>query len=335
MGRRLLLAAALVVAAPVTAWTIANAQTDDAGEKSWFVTYVEDTISTPDRKISLGRIDGALSSDVRISSITIADRQGVWLTVNGAHLIWSRTALLQKKLSIDLLEAESISMTRKPLPPEGVQPASSGFSVPELPVSVKLTKLSVPAVDIAADLAGADTVLSVDGGAEIGDGSMQAQLTIKRTKPSGGDLTFKADYSNTTRQLALDLSLQEPKDGFLSTLLNVPGKPALGFAITGSGPLDNFAADIGLTADGEKLLAGKAVLSQGDTGLVFTTELNGMLGKLVQPGYADFVAGASNLSVRSSRISRRKDSTSDCNLRVSDVEVAPLRPVTTVEGDVD
>lgn len=297
MGRKLILAAALAVAMPVTAWTIASAQTDDAGEKSWFVTYVEQTISTPDRKISLGRIDGALSSDVKISSITIADRQGVWLTIEGAHLIWSRTALLTGKLDIDLLEAQSIAVTRKPLPPEGIQPASSGFSVPELPVSVKLTKLSVPTVSIAAAIAGADTVLSVEGGADVANGTMHADLSVKRTRPSGGELVLKADYSNTTRQLGLDLSLQEPKDGFLSTMLSLPGRPAIGFTIAGTGPLDNFSADIGLSADGDKLLSGKAVISQGDTGLIFTTDLNGTLSRLVQPAYADFVAGASNLSI--------------------------------------
>jgi len=108
---------------------------DDEAEKSSFVRYVEDTISTPDRKISLGQIDGVLSSDVRISDITIADRQGVWLTINGAHLVWSRSALLSKKLDIDLLEAQSIVVTRAPLPPEGVQPASTEpFAIPDLPV---------------------------------------------------------------------------------------------------------------------------------------------------------------------------------------------------------
>ena len=103
--RRALLALGLAAALPVAAYTFAFAQDE---EKGWLVTYVEDTISTPDRKISLGTIDGALSSDVRISDITIADRQGVWLTINGAHLVWNRSALLGKKLDIDLLEAQSI-----------------------------------------------------------------------------------------------------------------------------------------------------------------------------------------------------------------------------------
>jgi translocation and assembly module TamB len=148
LGRTLAALFILAVFAASLGGYVALAQQDDAAEKSSFVRYVEDTISTPDRRISLGRIDGALSSDVRISSITIADRQGVWLTIEDAHLVWSRLALLRRRLDIDLLEAKSITISRRPLPPEGLQPASSGFALPELPVSVRLTKLQVPVVAV-------------------------------------------------------------------------------------------------------------------------------------------------------------------------------------------
>src|SRR5262245_29316227 len=116
---RTLLALLALTASLVAGVVVARAQDDDA-EKSGFVRYVENTLSTPDRRISLGRIDGALSSDVRISSITIADRQGVWLTIEGVHLIWSRLALLSRRLDIDLLEAHSITIARRPLPPQGL-----------------------------------------------------------------------------------------------------------------------------------------------------------------------------------------------------------------------
>lgn len=300
MRRRIVLAIAVVtVAGPLGLRELAPARADDAGDKSWFVTYVEDTISTPDRKISLGQIDGALSSDVKISSITIADRQGVWLTIKDAHLVWSRLALMSKKLDIDSLEASSIEITRKPNPPEGVQPAASegGFSLPELPVSVKLGKLAVPVVKLSAALAGEDTVFDVSGNALLADGKLHSELLIKRTQPAGGDLTFTTDFDNATHNLGLNLSLQEPHGGFLSSMLKVPGSPPLGFTIVGAGPLDNFAADIALSADGNKLFGGKATLAQGDAGVTFKADLGGNLERLVDPAYADFVRGQSAISV--------------------------------------
>lgn len=294
----LIVAAAAPVAVPTGLRYVLPAHADDAGDKSWFVSYVENTISTPDQKISLGQIDGALSSDVKISSITIADRQGVWLTIKDAHLVWSRLALMSGRLDIDTLEASSIEITRKPNPPEGVQPASSGgFALPQLPVSVKLGKLAVPAVKLSAALAGEDTIFDVDGNALLADGKLHAELLVKRTQPVGGDLTFTTDFDNASRQLSLNLSLQEPHGGFLSSILKVPGKPSLGFTIAGAGPLDNFTAEIALSADGTKLVGGSTTIKQGPYGLGFASDLNGTLERLVDPAYADFVKGQSSLSI--------------------------------------
>ncbi|MDQ0394250.1 translocation/assembly module TamB domain-containing protein [Labrys monachus] len=293
----LLVLLGLAVAAPLGIRSLAPAFADDASDKSWFISYVENTISTPDQKISLGQINGVLSSDVTFSSITIADRQGVWLTIRDAHLVWSRLALLTGKLDIDKLEAASIEITRRPNPPEGVQPANSGFSLPQLPVSVKLGKLAVPVVKLSAALAGDETTLDVSGDALLADGKLHADLNIVRVQPPGGKLSFTTDFDNASRRLSLDLSLQEPHGGFLSNLLNVPGKPSLGFTIVGAGPIDNFAADIALSADGTKLVSGRTTVTQGPNGLAFDANVGGSLERLVDPAYADFVRGQSSLSI--------------------------------------
>ena len=294
-----------LAAALALAWGVASAQEDETVEKSNFVRFIEETISTPDRQISLGQIDGALSSDVRISTITIADRKGVWLRLEGAHLIWSRLALLSKRLEIDLLEAQAIRILRRPLPPEGVQTAASAsFALPELPVSLRIGKLSVPVVEVTAEIAGEDTTLSVEGAGELADGALDVDLTVNRTKPAGGALVVKADYSDATRQLALELKLQEPRNGFLSNALDLPGRPALAFTIAGTGPLEAFRADVALVADGETLLAGAATIKQGQEGLDFAADLNGALGRLVPPAYSDFFAGQSRLAIAARQTAR-------------------------------
>src|SRR5680860_1156334 len=97
-------------------FTTATAQDGEEEERSRFVRFVERQISTPDRQIRLGGIEGALSSDVRISSITVSDREGEWLRIEDVHLVWSRTSLLRRRLEIELLEAGSITVVRPPLP---------------------------------------------------------------------------------------------------------------------------------------------------------------------------------------------------------------------------
>ncbi|MBV6657098.1 MAG: hypothetical protein KI785_04940, partial [Devosiaceae bacterium] len=47
-------------------------------ERSAFVRFVEEQLSAPGRMIRIAGIEGVLSSDASIASITIADDEGVW-----------------------------------------------------------------------------------------------------------------------------------------------------------------------------------------------------------------------------------------------------------------
>ena len=178
--RAALLVLSILAAAPL-ALTLAGAQEDDSAEKSAFVRFVEDKISTPDRKIELGAIDGALSSDVRLASITISDREGVWLRIEGVHLVWSRLALLRGNLNVDSLDAERIEVIRKPLPAETVNPAASeGFSMPDLPVAVKVGRLAAPNVVLGSAVLGEEAHLGINASASLASGSLDANLAVRR-----------------------------------------------------------------------------------------------------------------------------------------------------------
>ena len=186
-----LLALSVLVIGPL-ALTLAGAQEDDSAEKGAFVRFVEEKISTPNRKIELGPIDGALSSDVRLASITVSDREGAWLRIEGVHLVWSRLALLRGNLDVDSLEAEKIEVVRKPLPAETVDPAASeGFALPDLPVAVKIGRLAAPNVVLGAPVLGEEARLAVDASANLANGSLDADLAVRRTDSKPGELTLK------------------------------------------------------------------------------------------------------------------------------------------------
>ncbi|MBH0237837.1 translocation/assembly module TamB domain-containing protein [Methylobrevis albus] len=295
--------AAMLLAA---AWFFgsAYAQEDESAERGAFIGFVENQISSPNMRIRLGRIDGALSSDVRIASITVADREGIYLTINGARLVWSRLALLRGRLDVDLLEAESIDFTRPPVPAEGIDPAAPApFAVPELPVSIEIDALRVPVVNLgAAVVGGTAATLAIDGAVSLDGGALDARLAIDRTDGVGGRLALAATYANDTEQLGLDLDFNEPQGGLLSTALNIEGRPAMQFTIKGDGPLNDFAADIMLAADGRRLLGGQTTINAaGEDGLRLRTDLTGTLAPLVPAAYADFVAGESTLAIDATR----------------------------------
>jgi len=295
--RTALLVLLSLVAAP-TMLTLAGAQDDDSADKGAFVRFVEQKISTPDRKITLGAIDGALSSDVRLSSISIADREGVWLKIEGVHLIWSRLALLRGRLDVDSLDAERIEVSRKPLPAETVDPAASeGFSLPDLPVAVKIGRLAVPDVVLGAPVTGTEARLAVNASGSLESGSLVADLAVRRTDDRPGEATLKAAYAADSKRLDIDLDVREPADGVIAGLLDLPGRPSVGLTVKGAGPLDDFAADLGLATDGVDRLSGRATIGRDSDGYRFGATLDGDLAALVQPDYALYVAGRSTLEL--------------------------------------
>lgn len=280
----------------------AAARADDEADKSWFVQWVESKISTPDRKITLGRIDGTLSSDVRIDKITIADRQGVWLTIDGAHLVWTRTALFRGVLDINRLEATSITVARLPVAskvPDAT--ASEPISVPDLPVSVVLSALDVPAIHLEAPVVGSDMTFKVSANARLDNAGLKAHVAAVRADNAASHVTFDADYAADKKTLALNFDYAEPKGGLLAHILNLPGEPALGLTLKGNGPLDRFRADLALSVDGKQLLAGATTIARDSDAYRIASDLSGSLESLAHGAGADYFKGQSRLALQAKR----------------------------------
>ena len=282
--------------APTPSSTSSPPTTDDE-EKSAFVRFVEETISTPDRRIRLGRIDGALSSDVRIGSITLADRDGVWLEITDAHLVWSRLALLKGRLEIAELTAAAIRLDRRPrgsAVPSAT--ASPTFALPDLPVSVRLDRLAVPDVTLAEGIAGPAARFAVDGGARLDGDLLDARFAVRRLD-AGGRLDVRLGYREADRVLDLDLALDEPNGGFLTNLFDICDRPALALGVRGRGPVDGFSADLTLDAEGERLLTGRGAVASAPQGRRYTLQVDGSLGRLVSDRWGAYFTGRTSLDV--------------------------------------
>src|SRR4029077_10913755 len=87
-------------------------------DKGVLADLISRALSTPTSSVSIGGIDGALSSDATIRDLKIADRDGVWGTVTRIRIVWRRLALLQRRLEIDKLDIDQINVARKPVPSE-------------------------------------------------------------------------------------------------------------------------------------------------------------------------------------------------------------------------
>ena len=95
-------------------------------------------LSSPATSVSIGAVDGVLSSDASISDIVLSDRQGPWLKIDKVRLVWSRLALFSRRLEVDQLTIGHMEFLRRPLPSETPPPDTGAAQpiLPELPVKV-------------------------------------------------------------------------------------------------------------------------------------------------------------------------------------------------------
>jgi translocation and assembly module TamB len=275
----------------------AIAQDSEDQDRSFFVGFVENQLSTPNRQIRISGIQGVLSSNATIGQITIADRQGIWLRITNARIVWTRTALLRGRLDIETLAADRIDVLRRPLPEEGLpSPESSGFKIPELPLSVTLGKLEVPLVTFGEGVFGLASDIGVTGRLRLADGSLDTALNITRLDGPGGALALAATYANESQVLGLDFSLSEPAGGIVSHLLGLEGQPPVALALKGSGPLSDL--DLGLTLDvaSERVLTGTTEVRREAEGFGFRTDLHGPIASIVPAQFRAFFGAETTLT---------------------------------------
>ena len=253
------------------------------------MAYVEGQLSTPNRQIRINGIQGVLSSNATIGEITIADRQGVWLRITNARIVWTRRALFLGRLDIETLAADRIDVMRRPVPEEGMPPPEAGsLQIPELPLAVNIGTLEVPLVTFGEGVFGLASQISVGGHLQLVEGSLDTALDVTRLDGPGGRLALSANYAKETQVLGLDFSLNEPADGIVANALGIEGRPPMALALRGEGPLAQLDLALTLDAGTQRVLTGTTRLRQQAAGLGFAASLNGPIAVLIPPRFRDF-----------------------------------------------
>ncbi len=270
-----------------------HAQEDD---RSYLVALLEDNLSDAGRKITITGFEGALSSVASLDEMTIADDLGVWITLRDVSLDWSRSALLSGEVSVNSLTAAEIILDRMPDSGASSLPAAEAapFALPDLPVSVRIDKIAAEKIVLGAGILGETVEGRVAATVSLVGGEGRVTFNLDRLDDGpAGFLTLDASYSNATSQLTLSLDAQEDEGGIAARLLSVPGAPSAGLTIEGSGPLDDFLAEVSLQTGGLQRLSGQVELrGQADGARNFAVDLKGDLAPVFWPEYRDFLGEA-------------------------------------------
>ncbi|WP_432817065.1 translocation/assembly module TamB domain-containing protein [Sulfitobacter sp. JB4-11] len=246
------------------AFTLTASVAQDADDDKGFLTRtLQNVLSGAGRTVSIDGFEGALSSRASFDRMTIADDEGVWLTLEDVLLDWNRSALLRGRLEVQSLTAARLDIPRLPqgnTDTELPEAEATPFSLPDLPVSVDIADFAVETINLGAPVLGEDTQLRVTANAGLDDAGARIDLQAERTDAKRGVFTVKTDLKREENVLDLLIRLSEGEEGIVARLLSIPDQPTLDLMIEGAGPLDDLVTDLALSTAGQERLAGQVTL---------------------------------------------------------------------------
>jgi len=312
-GRARAVATALCVLAFLAALGTATLTRAPQDEKTVLGDLLARVLSTPTSRVSIGAVDGALSSDVTIRDVAISDRDGVWLKLDRARLVWRRVALLSGRLEINSLELGRLEVLRRPLPsPDSATLEPDGSLLPELPVKVEIKGFKLGELVLGESFAGQPARLTADGKAKLGAPVEGLDLDVNvRRLDAAGLFAAHLRFVPKGEQLEMKASLVEPAGGLLSKGANLPGTPPINLNLDGRGTLDDWNADLDFNA-GESIDAkGSARMSRVGAERRLSVDLASRASRACCPALPRpcFLAGRSSTAGSISPIAARSAST--------------------------
>ena len=262
-------------------------------DKGVLANLISRALSSPSMKVSIGAVDGVLSSDATISDIILSDRNGPWLKVDKVRLVWTRLALFSRRLEVDQLTIGHMQFLRRPLPSETPPPDNGGPQsiLPELPLKVIIKQFGVHELSLGEPVVGVAARLDISGKATLGPPSEGLDLTLTAQRlDAPGDFKALLTYVPATDRLTLNLNSSEPAGGIFAHLANLPGLPPVKLAFNGAGALDNFTAKLDFSAGADVWANGQVIVARQGAGRQLTLDLNsrleGLAPGVVQPVFA-------------------------------------------------
>ena len=268
-------------------------------DKGMLTRFLEDSLSGAGRDVEVVGLRGAISSNATIEELRISDADGPWLTLKGLTLNWNRLAVLRGNVNVNELSAKEISLARIPkTEPSPTTAETTPFALPELPVSINIQSLKADRISLGEPILGEAVDFALNARLILEGGAGETLLNATRIGGPAGKFSVDGAYSNETEMLRLDLQVSEDAGGLIATLANLPGAPPLGLTVLGEGPLSDFIADLRLTTDGQRRLAGQVELStepapetateDAKPTQVIRADIAGNMAPLFAPDYKDF-----------------------------------------------
>ena len=274
--RILIALAALPVVAVLALWIAI----DSAPVRAWLTATIIEAVSTPgEMEVGIEDLGPGLPAAVNIGAVTVADRDGVWLRIEGIALDWNPWALIGGNVVIDDLSVGSVTVLREPLPtpatPEDEAVADDAeFALPQAPgIGIDVARLEITTIAIDASVLGTPAGYRLSGHADLDSaGAGTLVLDLDRLDSTSGRFALRFDVDLGDNTLAINADLDEGEGGLLVHLLDIAPYPAFSATLAAKGTVSDWDGTLSLvlaeTADAD---ARFSVRQDGDVMTLTTT----------------------------------------------------------------
>lgn len=268
----------------------------DEAETTVLGDLISRILSTPGSRVQVGAVDGALSSDATIRNVTISDKDGTWLRLDRARLVWTRSALFTGRLAVNKLEIGKLEILRRPAPSDETPPAAAAGQepaplLPELPVRVVVDEFALAELALGEPLLGEAARLTAKGKLRLGPPAegLDADFETRRTDRPGA-IDLRLLFVPKDEKLTLKLKVEEPEGGLIARAASLPGLPPVNLDVAGDGKLDDFRAKLQLVAGATIGANGDVTVNREADGramrIDLSTRVEGLLPPVVAPVFA-------------------------------------------------
>ncbi|MFN2259776.1 MAG: translocation/assembly module TamB, partial [Parasphingopyxis sp.] len=204
--------------------------------RRFIIDQIEQLEPASGLKIRIGRIDGSIYGEMRISDLRLYDPEGLWLEAPELTVDWRPFSFLfSNRLHIESASSDYVILHKLPelIPSAEPQPILPNFDI-------HIGDLAIERLRIAEGIAGEQHDASLAGSIDIRDGRARAELRA-RALGSGERLALDLDAEPDGDAFDLDLQLFAPADGIIAGLTGI--ERALTIDIAGQGNWTNWQGE--------------------------------------------------------------------------------------------
>jgi autotransporter translocation and assembly factor TamB len=216
--------------------------------KNKLIELALDQISSPGSfEITVTSIEDGDNGVTSLVDMTIADGDGVWLTLERLNFSWKPDLLLSGELAIDRLELIGLTVSRPPSmdaePPE-LKPQeawSQGlFDWPRAPISLSIDGIRFERVAIAEGVLPQAIRFDAEGRAFDKGDLQELALSLRRTDAIEGRIAAVMRRDFTANTLKLELIASEAAGGMVAAAAGLPANAPARLELRADGPPEDW-----------------------------------------------------------------------------------------------